>query len=184
MTDINDILLNRGNKTRRQDNFYVKFMNMNENVGNFLGGQVKSVGRPDITVETKRRGTGSAQYIDPSQIRFEPVSVTFFDDEEGLTSMLLYAQLMRQQARYKGQLDRVLGVEDTYKRGRFGMSIGLYNSKQEETEGYVLQDCILMSISHSEGIQSGGEQRNEIIVRVGYDNMELKVMDRFLEFFT
>lgn len=184
MSDLADVLLNRGNKNRRQDNFYVKFLNMEENVGNYLGGQVKSVTRPDITVEVSRPSNKAARHVSPAQIRFGDADLVFFDDEEGLVSMLLYAQLLRQAGRYSAEVDRFFDNDESYKKGRFGMHIGLYNSRREETEGYILEDCLVTSITHDESVQSGGDQDATIRVRVSADNLQLKVFDSFLALFT
>lgn len=61
------------------------------------------------------------------------------------------------------------------------MKYGIYNSRGEQTEGYILEDCLLTEITHDELIQSGGENRNTIQVTVEFDNLQLNIFDRFLD---
>lgn len=176
--NINELLLNRSNQQKKSDRFYVSFFNINKNVSNYLGSQVKSVSRPSVDVDTIQHRKRGAEYADTGHLRFKPVTVTFSDDEESIISMLIYAQLMRQKKKYRGEVDDLFGNSDqSYK---FGMQIEMYNSRNEVTEGYLLKDCFITDINHSEQIYSG-DNANEISITLAYDNIEVKVFDQYLD---
>lgn len=178
MNDKYNILLNRSNNDKRQDNFYVSFFNISENVGNYLGKQVKEVTRPNITIEYGEMRQRGNKFANPAQLVFTPVQITFADDEESLTSMLLYAQIMRQRERYNHDVDQIFGSSE--RKFKFGVKVQLFNSHHEETEGYILKDCFITSIEHSQKMYSG-EQANTITVSIQFDNIDVKVFDRYLE---
>lgn len=173
-----DILANRTNKDRNQDDFYVSFFGMNQNTGNYLGRQVKSVSRPRIQVEQIFHSRKSARYNDTGKVLFDPVQVVFSEDEDAITSMLIYAQIMRQKASYKGQYDHLFGPQESA-YGKFGMKVGLYSSLGEETESFILSDCFIETVQHSENIMSG-DRMNDVTIQVIYDNIELKIFDKFV----
>lgn len=173
------VLLNRSSTSKRQDNFLVSFFNMSENVGNYLGRQVLTISRPSITIEESKTRRKGNEYVNPSQLRFDPIQVVFSDDENSLTSMLLYAQIMRQREKYAGEVDDVFNDTDTEKRFKFGIFIQLFNSTGDVTESYVLKDCFINKLDHSESMMSGNEL-NQITINVSYDNIDVKVFDKFL----
>jgi hypothetical protein len=173
-------LLNRNNQEKRQDNFLVSFFDFDENAGNFLGRQVKSVTRPSMTVEVSNSKHKGNEYSNPGQLKLEPITVTFRDDENSITSMLLYAQLMRQREKYQDEVDHVL-TKHNDKEMKFGLKVQMFNSQSEETEAYILRDAFITSIEHSELIMSS-ETTNEITIRLVYDNIEVKVFDRFVAY--
>lgn len=175
---LHDLLVNRNDQTKKSDRFYVSFFAINQNVGNYLGAQVKTISRPAIDIDRITHERRGAQFNDTGHQRFQPISVTFSDDEESLTAMLLYAQVMRQKKKYRGELDHVfVGDGETYK---FGVKIELYNSRGDVTEGYILRDCFVSEITHSQQIYEGAGA-NEITVSITYDNIEMKVFDRYIE---
>jgi hypothetical protein len=106
-TKIEELLINRGNKDKRADNFYIEFYNLESNISNFLGRQVKQISRPQLQMATSKHTHKRAEYTSPEQVRFTGVNVTFADDEEGITAMILYAQMMRQQHKHDSVVDEI-----------------------------------------------------------------------------
>lgn len=162
---------------KRLDNFYVTFYSIPENITNILGRQVQSVTRPNVSFDrftTKhRRNT----YSNSGQIMFDPIAIVFKDDEESVTSMFLYAQIFRQLNKHSdifGQNDA--GKERTF---TFGIKVQFFNSLQEPVEEYILKDCFIESIEHTDPLISE-DTENEITVSIAYDNIEVKVFDRYL----
>lgn len=173
------VLLNRSSTSKRQDNFLVSFFNMSENVGNYLGRQVLTISRPSITIEESKTRRKGNEYSNPSQLRFDPINIVFSDDENSLTSMLLYAQVMRQREKYVGEVDDIFKEFDNETRFKFGVFIQLFNSTGDVTESYILKDCFINKLDHSENMMSG-DDLNQITITISYDNIDVKVFDKFI----
>lgn len=162
---------------KRIDNFYVTFLSIPENITNVLGRQVQSITRPNISFdrfETKfRRNT----YQNSGQVRFDPISVVFKDDEESVTSMFLYAQVFRQLNKHVD----VFGQNDAGKERKFtfGMKVQFLNSLSEVVEEYIMNDCFIEEINHTDPLISE-DTENEITVSIAYDNIDILVFDRYL----
>lgn len=168
--------LNRNNLDSRQDNFYVEFYGLPENMGNLLGRQVKEMTRPEFTynmVTTRQRG---ATYTDHANVEFTPTSITFADDENSLTVMYLYAQLFRQRNAYAGEFDDIFAGYDNQ---RFGIKVQMFNSQDEPTEGYVLHGCLINGIRHSERMYSG-DRANTLTVGIVCDNIDVQILDKLI----
>jgi hypothetical protein len=172
--------LSRTNK--RVDQFYVTFYNIPENISNILGAQVQSIGRPEIEFEySKLRGRNYHQNI-KHYVNFNPISVIFFDDENSVVSMFLYAQIMRQLGKHKDVFGNV--TEDgNYNERKFTFDIGLEikNPKGVTVEEYILRDCFIQTLEHSQPVVTSDDEENEITAMLNYSNVDIKVFDRFLD---
>lgn len=167
-------------KTRISDNFYTKFMKLSENTSNVLGRQVKSISRPDVSFEvndTKMRGYA---YSDKGFVRFTPVTIEFFDDENSVVSSLLYAQVFRQLNKHTDLMnvlpENIIPRDRDYK---FDIDVQLFNSLDSETERYILKNCFISRISHLQPEMTTDEQ-TIITVEVSFQNIEYKIMDSFI----
>lgn len=172
-----DKLVNRSLVPKKVDNYYVKFLKLPENISNMLGRQVKSITRPTISIETSNTFYRGQQYVDKAKPRFNPISVTMQDDESGLTNMILYAHIMRQE----NVLADLYGREDVLDRDyRFDVKIEIFDSRDRMTESYTLKSCMITEIEHTQPITQG-EEDNEIIIQLSYDNIELGILDQYEE---
>lgn len=180
---LHELLKNRNDQTKKSDRFYVKFFAINENVGNYLGTQVKSINRPEVTIDTIKHQRKGAEYSDTGALRFSDLRITLSDDEESLTSMLLYAQMLRQKKRYAGEFDHIFASNtlrqfqdgETYK---FGIQVEMLNSRTEVTEGYIYRDCFITSISHSQNMYDTATS-NDITITLSYDNIDMRILDEY-----
>lgn len=166
------------NQSKRIDNFYVKFFNVPENISNVLGRQVKAITRPSLRFtqgETRQR---RATYKDKGKVEYDEITITFKDDIESITSMVLYAQIMRQINLHPD----IFGTNDGGKdrNYKFDIVVELFDSVGEKVvEGYKLSDCWIMSIDHSDPLMSDS-QENEITLSVQFDNIDIYVFDRYI----
>lgn len=168
--------INLSNSNKKSDRFYAQFLGLPENVSNILGRQLKMIGRPEINFASeivRRRGY---TYKDKQEVTFEPISASFFDDENSITSMLLYAQVFRQINKYPdvfGQTDA--GDERDY---RFDIKVDYYNSIGEKTETIILRDCFISSLAHGDTMYSTDEDK-ELTVTIEFDNLDIPTFDEF-----
>ena len=170
--------INRNNKNRKADQFYVTFLKLPENVSNLFGKQTKSIGRPSLTFETSNINRRHNQYTDMNQVRFDPVNVIMFDDENGLTSQALYIQLFRQMNRGEDVFGRWPDLDRDY---RFDVKVELFNSRAEMVEGYVLKNCFFSEISHGDVNTTDEDTETEINLSLTYDNIEYFIVDDYVE---
>lgn len=176
------LLTNRNNHEKKSDKFYVSFFNVNENLGNYLGAQVISVTRPNVTIEDITHGRRGNTYNDTGRILYDPIEITFADDEESVTSMLLYAQMLRQKKKFQGKLDNAMWSSNADGENyRFGLQYEMLNSRNEVTEGYILNDCYIRNITHS-NLMYSDETSNTITVSVIPDNINIKILDEYFPF--
>lgn len=172
---LQDRLTNMTNNSRRNDNFYTTFYGIPENISNVLGRQVKSVTRPTFEIQTtdvRRRG---AIYKDKQNLYFTPVSIAFYDDDASVTGTFLYMQLFRQQNKYQDKY----GKWDLERDYRFDIKVETYNSHNHVTEGFILRDCFIQSINHSDPVIADSSNC-EIVVMVEFDNVDILVFDEYL----
>lgn len=175
--EILDKLVTLNNHDKKSDNFYIRYHKLPENTANFLGRQTKDLTRPDITFEFSQIHHRSDRYTQKSQLRFEPITITFADDDESLTSMILNAQLMRQINKHTdvyGLLDA--GREREYK---FDVQLELFNSQGQVVEGYIFKNCFFSSIQHSQA-SVASDENNEIITILQYDNIDMLFFDTYV----
>lgn len=167
-------------KTRISDNFYTRFMKLSENVSNVLGRQVKSITRPDITFETTDTKMRGYAYSEKGYVRFSPVTIEFFDDENSVVSSLLYAQIFRQLNKHSDLMNvlpqDMIPSERDY---RFDIDVQLFNSLNDETERYILKNCFINRLSHQQPEMTTDDQ-TIITCEVTFNNIEYKIMDDFV----
>jgi hypothetical protein len=168
-------LVNFNNKNRRNDAFYAKFYGIPENFSNVLGKQTKNFIRPNIDVVTTQLSRRSATYKDAQKITLAPVTITFRDDEESIVSTFVYVQMFRQMNRYPDKF----GVMDMGRDYKFDVELILYNSKQEETEKFMLKGCFIQNVNHSDPNISDSAE-TEISITLEYDNVDYWLFDQYV----
>jgi hypothetical protein len=171
--------LELNNKTRRTDNFVIEFLGFPENVSNVLGRQTKSIARPSISFnpsETRFRGS---KYMDKGAVEFQPVNISFHDDENSVTSSLLYAQIFRQLDKFKDINGLFPGQNYKERDFRFGIRVKLYNSMEEIVEEYTLKNCFITEINHDDP-ELPDDSESILNITVAFDNIEMNVFDEYL----
>lgn len=170
--------INRNNNNRRVDQFYVSFYKLPENVSNLLGRQTKSIDRPSIRFETSNLHRRHNQYTDMHQPRFSPITITMFDDENGLVNQYIYIQLFRQMNRGEDVFGRWPDLDRDY---RFDVKMEMINSVGKVVEGYILRDCFFSSVDHDRLMTTDEESETEITLEITYDNIDFFVVDDYVE---
>ena len=107
------ILLNQNLETKMTNRFYVKFLGIDSNYGNFLAAHLVSIDRPIInfdvteTFEKMRR----SQHV--ANVRFNPIGLMFKDDVGSLVFNLLYDIAKKQNAHTMPEFDIVIDTLDS-----------------------------------------------------------------------
>lgn len=168
------------NKSKRADKFSVKVLNIPENISNLLGRQVKSFTRPNISfaqMETNFRGN---VYKDKGKVVLPSATITLFDDENAVTSALVYMQVFRQINQYRDRMGRREGTVDLQREYKFDIEVTFYTSRDEEAEAILLTGCFIQSVEHTHSDMTDSSE-TEITLSIEYDNMAIKVFDEFVK---
>lgn len=168
-------LENLTNKSRRNDSFQVTFFGLPENIANILGRQVKSVSRPTfeyMTTDLRHRGN---VYKDKQNLTFTPVTISMYDDEAAITSTFVYMQMFRQQNKYQDKY----GKWDMERDYFFDVKVETFNAKGEATEGFVLKQCFIQNVNHSDPVISDSTEC-EVVISIEFNNIDVLVFDEYL----
>lgn len=167
--------------SKRVDNFYVNFKKLPENISNILGAQINTISRPEISFDTQNRRVGRNQMQNVKQnVRFEPVTVTFFDDEQSVVSMFLYYQIFRQMNKTEDVFNNKPNTNHKERDFKFDVEVEVFSPNGELVEKYVLKDCFIQSITHSEHVVVD-DADNEITIILNFDNIDIQTFDRIKE---
>lgn len=172
---VQEKIVNSNNKNRKVDNFYTSFFGIPENISNVLGKQVKSISRPTFEIMTSNRRHRSRTHKNPTNVTMTPVTIAFHDDEEAITSMFLYAQLFRQIGKHVDKFGET-GTSGNYK---FDIKVECFNANNKVTEGFIIRDCFIQNISHSDPILAS-EEDCEINVTIEFDDIDILVFDTYI----
>lgn len=178
MTDLTfeERTVNNNEASKRNDNFSAKFYGIPENYAAVLTRQVRAIGRPTISMDSvdlsRRKGT----YVDKGRLHFGDIEVTFFDDDNSITSTIMYVQMMRQQNKYSDKFG-TYGFDRDY---RFDVEVNVKSITGQTVETYTLKRCFIKQIAHS-GLEYGVKSEAAITVTLAVDNVEFKIFDDFLE---
>lgn len=167
--------VNRNNKTKRNDNFYVKWLRLPDNISNVLGRQTISVSRPSLQFESTPINRRRHQHQSMQQVRYEPVSVTLHDDEGSLTSQFIYTQVYR-QLNFGPDIYGKLGLDREYK---FDFKVEIMDSRDEIIDGYVLRDCFISSVDVDD-LNVNDENNTSITVVLIYDTIDFWIVDDYV----
>tara|TARA_B100000700_G_C14517231_1_gene611434 strand:+ start:126 stop:470 length:345 start_codon:yes stop_codon:yes gene_type:complete len=104
--------------------------------------------------------------------------MVFYDDENSVVSMFLYAQMFRQ----KHMLSDAVGRQgnDRSFDFRFSVKIEILNPVGEVVESFKMMDCVINEIEHSVPVVADDEE-NEITATVEYDDVDFDVFERYQE---
>lgn len=176
---VNERLTSLNNKNNRCDNFDVIFLGLPENLSNFLGRQIKTIDRPEFTFQPTETSFRRNTYKDKGRLTFQPITAIFHDDENAVTSALLYTQLFRQINKHSDLLGEDAGTKDMTRDYKFGIEMRFYNSSQEESEAVLLTGCFLASINHIQPDRTD-DSETELTVVIEFDNVSVKLFDEFV----
>lgn len=171
----------RSSRSKTSDKFYVKFPGLPENFSNILGRQVRTFNRPNITFEETEVRKRGFQYKEKGAVRFNPITVIFWDDEGSLVSSILYAQTMRQLNRYVDCFGREPDSAPDDRDFRFDVQIDLLTANDEVIESFILRKCFITEISH-DPLQIDDDGEITISVNFAYDNISCKIFDDYIDF--
>ncbi|MBG24110.1 MAG: hypothetical protein CMF22_11745 [Idiomarinaceae bacterium] len=170
------VMLNRANTTRQSDEFYATFLRFPDNVSNFLAKQLIRTERPTVTFETTDVSKRGARYQSTAQARFAPITMTFKDDSEGLTSRLLHTQIFRQLKKVDMSQSEIDGYDSEY---MFSVRIDRFNSQREVTDSYMLVNCVITELSFSE-LDVGDDMESTITASLTFENVDYFIIDDFI----
>jgi len=166
---------NLSTKSKRNDRFYVTFLDIPENISNILGRQVTVITRPDISFSSFKTAHRRNTYSDIGKIELQPINITFKDDEQSITSMFLYAQVMRQ---LHANAD-ILGRVGKSMNRKFGIRVDFMDAMDSITESYILGGCFITNIAHSEPT-TGDDDNADISTTIEFDALDVKVFDQYI----
>ena len=143
---------NRSLLNKAVDRFYCLFYRLNDNHSNILGRQIKSISRPSMNFNMVEIYNKGIKGYESGRIEFQPIDITFSDDEESLAAEAIYTQL------YKQAQKSYLGEEDT-----FDIEVKCYAGNDTIAEQFTLKNCLIVSVSHAEHIY---EQSTDNIITI------------------
>jgi hypothetical protein len=170
----------RSTRNRLGDTFYVQFLGLPENVSNVLGRQVRTVNRPEVRFEESevlRRGN---QYKEKGFVRFNPVSITFWDDEGAIVSSILYAQVMRQLNHHTDVMGTPADTSPDTRDYKFDIKVDLMNPEDKVIESFILKRCFLTELNH-DSMNIDDDSEVMITATFAYDNIDYKIFDEYIE---
>jgi hypothetical protein len=181
MSEIVNAFNTQSTRSKLFDRFYIKFPGLPENFSNVLGRQVRTFNRPNITfeeTEIKKRGY---QYKEKGYVRFNPITVVFWDDEGSMVSSILYAQVMRQLNKHVDIFGREPDSDPDNRDYRFDIQYDILTADDKVIESFVLRNCFLTEINHDPlTIDDDGEVT--ITAIFAYDNISCKIFDEYVDF--
>lgn len=139
--------LNRSTLEKTVDEFYVEFLNVENNRANILARNVYSFERPSLVFNTFETHFKQAKMTNNTTIVFQPFIVTFRDDDLNLTNKILYEQLYRQA----GVVNQTRSNK-TFDKAKFDVRVNCYSSNKQPGETFLVKGCFITGITHSENI--------------------------------
>lgn len=167
------------NKNRLIDNFYAEFFRMPAPTGNMLGRQLRSLTRPTIsfTVDTQRQK--GFTYKNKGDVNISGVTLVFHDDEESITSTLLYIQMMKQLNKYDG----VFGDDIKLRDYKFDVRVRMYNANKDVTETFTMKNCFITEVNYPENAYEN-DTESYITVSIEFDNLDIELGDHIADYIT
>jgi len=167
--------LTRSLQPKTIDNFYVEFLNFENNYKNILGRQVTSLERPTMTFNAFTTRIKQAQISNSAQITFTPFNVTFRDDDQNITMKVLTEQLYRQN----GVVGPLRNMK-TFDKAKFNMMVKVYNSTKEPVETFTIVGCYIVALSNSQSIYASATQ-NIITCQVQCDTIDFGYVQDYVD---
>lgn len=172
-----EMVLSATNTARLSDMFNVEFYGIPENVANIMGKQVRSTDRLNIQFDsTKVRGNRGKMRSHKDQTNFDPLNMSFFEDENGVVEAFIMSHVFRQNNRMTDLLDREDDPDRIYK---FDVKINMFNTAGKVTSGLIYKNCFFTSITLPM-MSYDDDSRCIISVMIDYDDVDVLVVDRYI----
>lgn len=174
-----EMVIHSTNKPRSGDMFSVEFLGIPENVANILGKFIRSCDRLNVQYDsTKMRGRGGVIRSHKDQVNFDPVNMSFVEDEDGVVESFILSHIFRQNNRITDNLDRVDHPERQYK---FDVKLDIHNTAGKVTSCVVYKNCFFVSMAMST-MAYNDDGDCEINCIIDYDDVDVLVVDRMENF--
>ena len=170
------VIVSHNSDNTRNDEFYVKFFRLPENISNLLGSSVKSIVPPSIEFETVQTRYRKNTYNDIQKPIFRPITIVFRNDVGGIVSMFMHTQIMRQLKIHKNVLNGIYGDDKYYK---FDIEVDIVGTDNIISESMILSDCTIVEFERT-AMTYGDETDGEFTVLIQFDNIDFKVYDQYL----
>lgn len=158
---------NRILNSKRVNDFTVEFLRLEDNDGNILGRQVKSIDRPTLTFNTFETHHKKEMRTDTSKVVFSDAQIVFKDDEGNLVLNALYKQIYIQNGRAGPTFSH-----RSFEKAKFDVAVKTYNSHGEVVEKFTYKNCIITGITHTQGVYENTTSENEVTVTIKYDTID------------
>ena len=119
------------------EKFYVSFYGMTENISNILGSEVMSLERPNLTFNDMDIYNKGKRFSNNALIHYQPLTITFYDDDQSLVNYALINQVKKQTFKVEG---------DDY----FEIHTKIYSPNGSIPEEFTLKHCHIQNITYSE----------------------------------
>ena len=176
--DLDHYMTNLSLHDRKVDSFYASFLGMPENVSDILSRQLIDCSRPDLNFEFSEFSHRGNRYKDKAFVRFEPITLRFADDENSITSHVLYGQIFRQLNKHPDIFGNIDAGED--REIRFGIKLELFNSTDKVVEAYQFDKCFISSLKHADSSITD-KSDSSIDVTIQFDNISILTFDQWIE---
>lgn len=178
--NLNDIemIIHSSNKVRQADMFNVEFYGIPENIANVLGKHVRGIDRLNVQYDsTKVRGNRGVIRSNKDQVNFDPVNISFHEDENGVVESFIMSQIFRANNRMTDVLDRTDSPDRIYK---FDVSVVMFNTAGKATNRTIFKNCFFTSIA-MQSVAYDDDGQCIIACMIDYDDVDVEAVDRFLE---
>lgn len=170
-------VVHSSNVARLADMFNVEFYGIPENVANILGKNVRGVDRLNVQYDsTKIRGRGGMPSSHKDQVNFDPVNITFHEDEDGVVEGFILSHVFRQNNRMTDLHDRDIDLDRVYK---FDMKVDMYNSSGKVTSSVTYKNCFFTSVAMP-SVSYDDDSRCIISCVIDYDDVDILVVDDYI----
>lgn len=171
-----DEMINASDYPRRSDKFYVNFPTMRENINNFLGKFVATFTRPRIEFDMGQTSHRSKRYVNIGQYLRSPITISFYEDSQGLVETILMSQVLRQTNQLPDNLRELDNKDSAFK---FDVELRYLDERNKPTGGMMLRDCVISSLE-APPFDMASEESTRIDAVIEYDAIELRYLDKWI----
>lgn len=176
--NLHERVIHSSNLSRRADMYNVSFLGIRENIANILGKQLRGIDRLNIQYDSTRTKTrGGYHHAHKDQPNFDPINVTFHEDEDGVVESFIMTQIFRQNSRIKDIDARNKPTEDMYK---FDCKVDTYNTAGIVTGGVTYKNCFFTMVN-MQTLSYDDDSDCIITAMIEFDDIDIFVVDRYIE---
>lgn len=176
LSDI-EMVIHSSNKIRQADMFNVEFYGIPENIANVLGKHVRGMDRLNVQYDsTKVRGNRGVIRANKDQVNFDPVNISFHEDENGVVESFILSQIFRANNRMTDAIDREDADDRIYK---FDVKVSMYNTAGKPTSSTTYKECFFTSLA-MQNVSYDDDSNCIITCMLDYNDVDVEVVDRFI----